>query len=482
MTELKKTVATKTDAVLAMEADWALADALMGGTRTMRMAGKTYLPQFPKEEDAAYEKRLKASVLFPAFKRTVQTLAGKPFSKQLALSEDMPSEIKTLTEDIDLQGRNLHAFCAEVFRSVLGRGLAGILVEYPVVKANTTPGANPLTQADEKAQGLRPYWVEIKATQLLGWRAARANGAWVLTQLRFMECVSEEDGPYGEKSVEQVRVITPTTWEIHRQNAKKEWVLYDNGINTLGVVPFAPVYGERLGFMSGRPPLIEVAHLNVAHWQSASDQQNILHVARVPILAAVGVEDTYNLVVGAQSATKLPLGADLKYVEHSGKAIEAGAKDLADLEERMRQAGAELLVLAPKITATQVHTENALGMCLLQSITEDFEDAVDYALSLTAKWLRQAKGGTVTVFKDFGAATLAEASAQLLVGMALAGKLSDETLHAELQRRGILAADVTWEQERERIEAQGPALDGEDDDGTGANPPTGNKKPNEGAE
>jgi hypothetical protein len=451
----KNPLVEKSAAVAAMGGEWELVTTLLGGTTAMRAAGKRYLPQFAKEEDEAYEKRLKRSVLFPAFKRTISTLSGKPFSKALTLSDDTPSQLREYMEDADQQGRNLHAFAADVFQTALSYGLGGILVEFPVAKPK--PNGQPYTQAEEAAMGLRPYLVKISPHQLLGWRAERVNGVWQLTQLRFTECVTEADGAYGEKEIKQVRVLMPNAWEIHRPNAKGEWVLYDGGVNTLGKVPFVPVYGERLGFMSGRPPLIEVAHLNVAHWQSASDQQNILHVARVPILAVVGVDDDYKLVIGASSATKLPVNGDLKFVEHSGKAIEAGAADLKDLEERMRQAGAELLVLAPRVTATQVHTENALGACLLQSIVEDFEDALDQVLALAAEWLKLPQGGKVTLFKDFGAATLAEASAQLLLSMNIAGKLSDATLHGELQRRGILSSDLSWDDERERIESQGPA-------------------------
>jgi hypothetical protein len=126
----------------------------------------------------------------------------------------------------------------------------------------------------------------------------------------------------------------------------------------------------------------------------------------------------------------------------------------------MRQAGAELLVISPGyVTATQVNVENAIGMCVLQSITQTFEDALDEALQLTAEWVGEADGGHVDVFNDYGAATLQEASAQLLLLTNQSGKLSDETLHSEYQRRGILAADLSWEEEQARIEAQGPSLE-----------------------
>jgi Domain of unknown function (DUF4055) len=458
---MAKTVADVTDAVAAMQADWDLARALLGGTSAMREAKTKFLPKWPSEEQAAYDNRLATAVLFPAYQRTVTTLTGKPFSKPVTVGEDVPPKIKEWLQDIDLQGRNIDAFASDLMQVGMGYGIGGILVDYP-------KAMGVRTAADERAAGLRPYMVEIKPWQVLGWVESRRNGAWVIEQLRLMECVAEPDGPWGTKKVDQVRVLEPGKWATYRQNEKKEWVLHEEGITTLDFIPFVPVYGERTGFMTGKPPLIEVAHLNVAHWQSASDQQTILHVARVPILTVIGAEDTvdaagkvvpWKLTVGASAAVRLPAGGDMKFVEHTGKAIEAGQKDLDALEERMRQAGAELLVLSPgKVTATQVATENAVGMCALQRIVQGLEDALDTALGYMAKWVKLETGGHVTLFNDFGAASLAEASADLLLKANQAGKVSDETFHGELQRRGILSPDVDWVEEKERIELQGPPL------------------------
>jgi hypothetical protein len=148
------------------------------------------------------------------------------------------------------------------------------------------------------------------------------------------------------------------------------------------------------------------------------------------------------------------------------------AASIADLEERMRQIGAELLVLAPgKVTASQIISEDATTKCLLQSYAEQFEDALDTVLQLMAKWANEADGGHAQVFKDFGAATLAEASTKLLLEMNLAGKLSDESLYEEMQRRGTLAPDRTWEDEKGRIDDQGPtpgSVDPNSDPNSGA--------------
>lgn len=448
--------------VKAMQEDWSRCAALLGGTNAMRSAAKTYLPQFPNEPDDNYKKRLAVSVLFPAYLRTVDTLAGKPFSKAITVSEDLSPKLKDYLDDVDGKGQNLHAFSRSVFHTGLGFGLGGILVDWPAVKR--APGAPPLSQADEKAMNLRPYFVQIRPTQLLDCQVARVGAKWVVTMLRFKECVDKPStSKYVTKSVEQIRVITPTYWEVHQLNERQQWEQVDQGVNTSGVVTFAPVVcGRQLGYLRTTPPLLEVAHLNIAHWQSASDQQHILHVARVPILCATGVEDTYKLVVGAGVATKMPMGADLKYVEHTGAAIEAGAADLKDLEQRMRQAGAELLVMDQKGGNTRIEAagDSEVTQCALQMMAEAFEDSLDMAIGYMALWAKEEapKPGAVTLFKDFGVSTLAEATAALLMGMNTAGKMSDETLWEEMQRRGIVAADRTWEEEKARIEEQGPSL------------------------
>jgi hypothetical protein len=295
---------------------------------------------------------------------------------------------------------------------------------------------------------------------LLGWRTKRINGAETFTQLRLLEQVIEDDGQFGEKSVEQVRVLYPGKWQTWRESekvdadGKKVWVLHAEGTTTLKVIPFVPVYGKRTNFMRSEPPLLELAYMNVEHWQSKSDQQTILHVARVPILFGKMLGET-PIVVGSGSmiASDAEHG-DLKYVEHSGLAIEAGRLSILDLEDRMRQVGAELLVIKPgNTTVAQTMSDNEPGMCALQRLVQDAEDGIDAAMQLMADWVGEKQGGHIQIFQDFGVASLAEASIDLLRDMNVDGTLSDETLFLEAQRRGLIKPEVKWEDEKLRIKA-----------------------------
>ncbi|AIU29347.1 DNA-binding protein [Pandoraea pnomenusa] len=445
-------VRTPTAAVADAAEDLALIAALMGGTRAMRAAGKAYLPQWPNESDDAFDARLRTATLFPAFARTVEVLAAKPFSRPITLGDDIPARVRDWTEDIDLQGRSLHSYAASLADAVLAEGMAGILVDYP------TKDKGVKTVADERRAGLRPYFVHIRKGDILGWRSKRVRGVETLTQLRLLEQATIDDGPFGEKAIEQVRVLYIGKWEVWRETeqvdaeGKKIWVIYQSGTTTLKRIPFIPVYGKRTGFMTAVPPLMELAHSNVEHWQSKSDQQTILHVARVPILFAKNLGDA-QIVVGASTAIKADgPDADMKFVEHTGKAIEAGRLSLLDLEDRMRQAGAELLVIKPgNVTEVQTLADNEQGMCALQRIAHDEEDAIDAALQLMAEWVGETQGGHVTIYKEFGAATLAQASLELLRDMTIDGTLSDETLFREAQRRGVISPELDWNGEKDRI-------------------------------
>lgn len=435
---------------------WPMLQALQDGTAAMRAAGKAYLPQWPAEEDAAYRARLATATLFPAYRRTVGVMSGKPFAKALALN-DADKRIETFAENIDLQGVNLHTWAAEQFRAAVGFGLAGVLVEYP--RAPKTQG--PRTVAVVERAGLRPYWVRVRHDQVLGWRVANVNGAMQLTQLRLWECVEEDDGPWGSKPVDQVRVLYPGGWQTYRATGEKgEWVLHEEGRTTLSRIPFVPFYGQREALMIGRAPMIDLAYLNVKHWQSQSDQDTILHAARVPILAIIGADDNSQLTVGASTAVKLPLTADMKWVEHGGAAIGAGETSLDNLRDQMIQTGAELLVKRESgdVSATEAGNDAEANKSDLQRIAEGFEDALDMALEFTAEYAHLDKAGTVSLFSDYGAATLSDASASLVLQLQQGGLLSKETALDEFKRRGVLAAEVDPADELERAAAEGPAL------------------------
>ena len=447
MTIKPPTVRDQSPAVATMAGDWLLLSALIGGTRAMRGA-KALLPQFPAEDDESYAARLSTAVLTNFFGRTCSIMASKPFSQEINTAKLSPA-MQAIADDIDGQGAELQSFGETLLRGCLSHGVAGVFVDYPA-------GEAPATKAGEAQARRRPYWAMYPAPSILGFKAERIGSQWVLSQIRLLENVTEENGRFGERVVEQVRVLEPGLWELWRKDDKQEWFQFDAGATSIDYVPFQFFYGVQTGFGTGISPLLDLAYLNCEHWQSSSDQQTILHVARVPILFGKGFDANASVKIGSSSAVLVSDDkADLKYVEHQGHAIDAGRVSLQDLEDRMRQMGAELLTKRRgNVTATQVVSEGDANKCILQSIVEAFEDGLNSCLGFTGKWLGESAVAEIELFKDFGVDSLTDASAALLLDAAIAGKLSDETFFEEMRRRTVIDTDRQWVEEDARLKSQ----------------------------
>lgn len=446
------TVNQRSPDVEAMAVHWPVIDALMGGTAAMRKAGRTYLPQQPREDDEDYDYRLKTATLFPAFPRTVGVMAGKPFSKQATLSDDTPERIRQLAENIDGEGRSLHVFAADLMHEAISIGFGGILVDY------TKTDGQARTRADEQQMGARPYWVHIKHDQILGWRTHKVAGITMLAQLRIAEIAEVPDGEFGSAFVNRVRVLEPGSWRLFEEKTGG-YTEIESGTTTLGVIPFVPIYGRRLGFMNGRPPLLDLANLNVKHWQHQSTQDNSADFARRRLLVFIGVDDIDNLTASSSQAIKLQTGGDAKVIQGSAESVTVGRAELDALEDQMIQTGAELLTKEPgDRTATEAANDAEANKSELQRIVETFEDSIDLALQYTAMWLKLPTGGNVTLYKDFLSMSLSEASAQMVLSMQQAGLVSKKTAIREQQRRGVISADIDPETELEEVELEGPSL------------------------
>lgn len=446
-----------------MATRWHLPRTLMGGTRAMRAAGETYLPKEPKESKDAYGNRLARSTLFNAFKRTVKGIVGKVFARDPVLSEGTPESIKDWSEDIDMMGRNLATFASDVFENGVEVGLSHILVDMP----SGDPGK---TVAEEKARNRRPYFVHIKAEDLISWKTATINGKEVLTQIRFRENVTVDDGEYGEKAEERVRVLWRDRYEIWKKVENKSskdtsWELLENGTVSLGEIPLATFYAARTGFMLAEPPLEDLAFLNVAHWQSASDQRHILHVARVPLLFGRALtlvdENGEKLEIGPNRmiTSEDPQG-DLKYVEHGGAAISAGRQDLLDIEDRMRVMGLEIF-LPKQQTAAEKKIDSDDANSQAKAMALALQDALELAFSFMAKWVNKTESGSVVVNTDFLAMFGQNAQeVGTLLNARMAGEISRETFWAEMKRRGFLMDDFDAVAEEERLAADAGGIGG----------------------
>jgi hypothetical protein len=424
---------------------WRLISTLLSGTMAMRAAGQEYLPQHDAESPANYNERLQRCTLYNMTELTLDSLVGKVFVEPLVFSPETPKKILDLYEDVDLQGNNASVFAREVFRIALAKTVAYVLVDMP---AKPTDPVVAAAMSLEDDHALRPYWALIDPENLIFQYAETIRGREVLQQVRIYETVEALDG-FALVSTGQIRILRPGAWETWRPSPddKDVWSLYQSGTYDLDEIPLWAFYANRCGLGEGKPPIEDLAHLNVRHWQSTSDQISILTVARFPMLACSGAASDNGALMKVGPRQLLGIrepNGKFYYVEHTGKAIESGAKDLADLEEKMAAYGAEFLrrKLAG-ITATEKALDLAETMSTLRDTAHRFADGLARLLDITAKWMRLGvPGGKVKINTEFIERAEDDVDLQILVMAYKDGALTTEGYLLELQRHKVLSADM----------------------------------------
>ena len=281
-----------------MEPHWVLIENLMGGSYQMRKRHRDFLPQEPRELDEAYDNRLSRSVCPPYYQRLERMLAGMLTRKPVRLN-DVADVIREQLFDVDLQGNDLNICTYDTARKVIRYGHCGVLVDAPAAGQNG-----------------RPYWVTYSPREILGWRTELDDGQQKFSQLRLLEHVFEPDGLYGEKEVEQVRVLTPGKFEIHRKDSETgDYKLFDEGVMSLPEIPFSVAYSNRINLMESRPPMEDIAELNLKAYQVQSDLDNQLHISAVPMLAFYGFPQSAEEVsAGPGEAIAFPAEGPAEYI------------------------------------------------------------------------------------------------------------------------------------------------------------------------
>jgi hypothetical protein len=324
--------------------------------------------------------------------------------------------------------------------------------------------------------GLRPYLVMIEASRMIGWRSTMQGGKQSLTQLRFFENAQMEDGDFGEKTVQRVRVFYPKEWALWEKQkdgqGREAWVPIQNGPLTLGEIPLVTFYANRTGFMTASPPLLDLAMKNVEHWQSSSDQRNILTVARFPILAGAGVE------IDPGQANESPLGPNTilttkdpqgkwYYVEHAGAAIAAGEKDLQRLTEEMALLGLQMLNKRPgNPTATASAIDSAEDHSDLQVVALMLQDAIERMLDYMGRWvgLGDDASGSVLVNQDYGLLQNTQADdAKAVLELKKDGDISRQALLQAPSVRTLLGEDFDPDEDAQILDDEAAKVPGPGD-------------------
>ncbi|WP_363347940.1 DUF4055 domain-containing protein [Methylocystis echinoides] len=445
------TVATLSRDREAMQSDIDLIADILGGLPAMRANAGKYLPPYDAEGRDEWQRRVNSAPWRAEFADALATLSGKPFSKPVSLPADAPAAVMRFVDDVTNDGENLHAFARRVFQDAASFGITLVGVAYA-----SRPWAR--SRAEEKAIGARPYWFSIPAASVI---AAYENARRELVHIRWQSVTTERDGDFGEREVKRIHVYETGRWQTwievkSPREGGKYWEMEAEGQLNGATLPIVRIrFGERLGVIRTRPPLLDLAHMQVELWRALSRLDETLTYSGSPMLSATGVDPAQfaqgGLKVGPKACLFAPEGGAWGYVQPDADVLREVAEHARTvIEDMQRLALQPTLAKAVASTATEVALAHAKANSVLESWALSFRDALEHALELTlpmlAVWTNAAEeeralrswAPTINLHCDFDGDAQGATEARLVIDAAKAGVVSRVTATEELQRRGIL--------------------------------------------
>ena len=447
----------ESDAYLQMSVNWFPIDVAVGGTNFFRYNCETLLAQEPAELEDAWQRRVSRATFSPFTVRIAEQAAGLVLRKPIVLeSKDQDGEVDPywdeFLDNVDGRGTSLPSFARRLLISSLLYGHGGCLVDYP------SREAAPSLQA-ERLAGMRPYFCQVDAKQIIGWRFEEGNPLAQVDQVRINEYVSVPFGEFGDKTIRQVRVLEPGKYRVFRRESDRDvdspggsqgWYVHEEGTISLDVVPLALTYSQKVSDFVSSPPLLSIANLNISHAQRSADLAHSLHVAAMPIMVMKGFDDAPDPAgLSVNNAILLPPEGDAFMVEPASQSFEAQQNFISQLEEQMNSLGISTL-FAQKMgaeTAESKKLSRTDSDSLLVVVSRDLESMLQTAFEMAAAYVGK-EAPLVRLDRDFDLQTLDGNQVGQYLQLWNNGAITQETLLGAL-KKGEILPDVDVEEEVE---------------------------------
>lgn len=439
-------------AYLEMSQAWQPIKICIQGTQGFREHCAALLPIEPREDEAAWHRRVSKAVLSPFTTRIADQAAGLILRKPIQLEpKEEGGTVDPYWDDfvanVDGYGTDLDSYARKLVLSAILMGHSATLVDFP-----STEAAPNL--AVERQLGLRPYFINIDAANILGWRKDGDSPIAPVGQIRINEYVTENLGTFGDEVVRQIRVLEPGKWSLWRKG-ENGWALYQEGTTSLPVIPMAVTYSNKISELISKPPLLPIANLNVLHAQRQADLNHALHVSALPILCLKSFDDD-DSEIGLSANSAILGGSDFEafYVEPASSAFQAQQSFISELEHQMQNLGISTL-FSQKMGAETAESKSLSRTdsdSLLSIVSKDLQASLQVAFEMAAQYAG-VEAPSIQVNRDFDLQTLDPQQVTQYMSLWQNGAITHSTL-LEMLALGEVLPHIDVEAEIEQVEQE----------------------------
>lgn len=448
--------------VVDMLVVWQLIDDCLAGQITVKNNGQKYLikpnaDDTSAENEAAWQARLKRAVFYNVTGRTHKGLVGQVFAKPPSI--DLPASMLPLVDNIDGSGVQLDQQAKIALGYVVGKGRAGLWVDYPS-RTDEDGTVMPTTKADLAAGNVRPTISLYRPEVIINWRTKAIGSLTVLTLIVLQEtCLLDDDG-FEPKYGVQYRILRldddgKYTVDIMRR-IDGEWV--SQGLVTpldgkglpFDRIPFQFIGVENNDVTISQPPLLDLALLNIAHFNNSADNEDSVYLVGCPMFTFSGLTEQWvkgvlggKVRVGSSVAVLLPVGGAASVVQASPNTM--AFTNMEHKERQMVALGAKLVQDATvQRTATEAAMEESSEVSTLISAASNVSQAYRQAFVFVAKFLGLAFDDNSVAYElntDLAVNQLDASAQTALVASWQSGVMDFEEVRWNFRRSGLVYKD-----------------------------------------
>lgn len=459
--------------------DYQLIRDCIAGQKAVKRRALDYLPNpdpldTSAENTARYQNYLARATFYGATGRTLRGLVGLVFDKDPAV--EAPPLLAPVLADASGNGMTLDQSAEASLFEVVGVGREGLLTDYP-----TTEG--PTTAADAAAGNVRPTITRIPAESVINWRTRTVGAKTLLSLVVIREQYVVEDDGFAEQVGTQHRVLRLTSEGFYQITIYKDdgsepavFTPLDGAGKYLTEIPFDFIGAKDNTPLVDRPPLQDIAEVNIAHYRNSADYEESVFMLGQPTpvfsgLTKAWVDEVFHSVtddghgvikreniirLGARGAVPLPEGgtAMLLQVAPNTMAFEA----MTHKEQQMIALGAKLIENSgTQQTATEATLDSVLDNSVLATCARNVSKAYKRALSfawlfMTGKMVDDPDIIDYSLSTDFGGKLMTAADRAEIVNAWQKNAITWEEMRWNLKRAGT--AFVDDDQAKEDINQQ----------------------------
>lgn len=383
--------------VIDLLPQWIAISDCLAGEVAVKSKTTEYLPR-PNSTDtsienlARYTDYITRAVFYNATYQTFAGLMGQVFTVPPLI--EVPEKLNIIVENVDGSFIDLTQLAKICVGNVLPFGRAGVLTDYSVISDNEVPTQSDIM--DGKARSILKYYEPWK---IINWRyQTDDNGKRTLSLVVLEEDYIVKDQGFAFETSVQYRELRIIDGELNVQIWRK---VSDNVFEPSGFIkpldgkgkPFKEITFAFIGAENNtadvdKPPMYDIASLNLAHYRNSADYEESVFIVGQPTPWVSGLDEQWvnnvfkgGFQLGSRTAIPLPKNATAGLLSATENGL---VKEAMEHKERQMVAFGAKLVEQRSVqrTATEAGLEASAENSTLVSVVRNVQQAIIQCL----KW------------------------------------------------------------------------------------------------